>query len=72
MPTDLIADLILLAAILALGALVARITKEPQFIKKMRDMSIQSSFKDSATYQKAVFRDRDNLFTFFKEQGLYK
>lgn len=55
-----------------LEALVARITKEPQFIKKMRDMSIQSSFKDSATYQKAVFRDRDNLFTFFKEQGLYK
>ena len=55
-----------------LEALVAKITKEPQFIKKMRDMSIQSSFKDAVSYQRAVFRDRDNLFNFFKEQGLYK
>ena len=52
--------------------LVGRITKEPQFISRMRDMSIQPSFKDAATYQKAVFRDRDNLIGFFKQQGLLK
>ena len=52
--------------------LVGRITKEPQFVSRMRDMSIQTNFKDAATYQKAVFRDRDNLTTFFKQQGLLK
>lgn len=52
--------------------LVGRITKEPQFVSRMRDMSIQTNFKDAATYQKAVFRDRDNLTGFFKQQGLLK
>jgi tripartite-type tricarboxylate transporter receptor subunit TctC len=52
--------------------LVSKITKEPQFISRMRDMSIQTSFKDAATYQTAVFRDRDNLMSFFKQQGLLK
>ena len=52
--------------------LVGRITKEPQFVSRMRDMSIQTNFKDAATYQKAVFRDRDNLMGFFKQQGLLK
>ena len=52
--------------------LVGKITKEAQFVGRMRDMSIQTNFKDSATYQKAVFRDRDNLIGFFKQQGLLK
>ena len=52
--------------------LVSKITKEPQFTSRMRDMSIQPSFKDAATYQAAVFRDRDNLLGFFKQQGLLK
>lgn len=52
--------------------LVSAITKEPQFVGRMRDMSIQTNFKDSATYQKAVYRDRDNLIAFFKQQGLLK
>ena len=52
--------------------LVGRITKEPQFVSRMRDMSIQTNFKDAASYQKAVFRDRDNLTGFFKQQGLLK
>jgi len=52
--------------------LVAKVTKEPDFIAKMKGLTIQTSFKDSATYQQAVLRDRDNLETFFREQGLYK
>lgn len=52
--------------------LVSRITREPQFANRMREMSIQTLFKDAATYQKAVFRDRDNLISFFKQQGLLK
>jgi tripartite-type tricarboxylate transporter receptor subunit TctC len=63
LPEDLVREL---------QELVSRITKEPQFASRMRDMSIQTSFKDSATYQKAVYRDRDNLITFFKQQGLLK
>ena len=52
--------------------LVAKVTKEPEFIARMKGLTIQTSFKDSATYQQAVLRDRDNLETFFREQGLYK
>jgi tripartite-type tricarboxylate transporter receptor subunit TctC len=52
--------------------LVSKVTKEPQFINRMRDMSIQTSFKDATTYQAVVFRDRDNLMGFFKQQGLLK
>ena len=55
-----------------LDDLVSKITKEPEFIGKMKGLSIQTSYKDSATYQAAVLRDRDNLETFFREQGLYK
>jgi len=52
--------------------LVAKITKEPEFIGKMKKLTIQTAFKDSATYQAAVLRDRDNLETFFRERGMYK
>ncbi|OGA63160.1 MAG: hypothetical protein A3F77_16810 [Betaproteobacteria bacterium RIFCSPLOWO2_12_FULL_67_28] len=51
--------------------LVAKVTREPEFIGKMKSLTIQTSFKDSAAYQQAVLRDRDNLETFFREQGLY-
>ena len=52
--------------------LVAKVTKEPEFIGKMKGLTIQTAFKDSAAYQQAVLRDRDNLETFFREQGMYK
>jgi tripartite-type tricarboxylate transporter receptor subunit TctC len=55
-----------------LDGLVARIVKEPKFIEKMRETSIQVAYKDAAEYRKAVIRDRDNLEAFFKQQGLYK
>jgi len=55
-----------------LEELVAKVTKEPEFIDKMKGLTIQTSFKDSAAYQQAVLRDRDNLETFFREQGMYK
>ena len=55
-----------------LEELVAKVTKEPEFAAKMKGLTIQTAFKDSATYQQAVLRDRDNLETFFREQGLYK
>ena len=60
------------ALVKKLSDLVATIAKDPQFIGRMREMSIPVAFKDSAAYQKAVFRDRDKLIAFFKRQGLLK
>lgn len=55
-----------------LDELISRIAKEPQFVNRMKEMSIQIAYKDSATYRSALARDRDNLEAFFKQQGLLK
>lgn len=55
-----------------LDELIALIVKEPKFVQRMKEMSIQISYKDGAVYQKALVRDRDNLETFFTQQGMYK
>ena len=52
--------------------LVSRVTREPQFAGRMKEMSIQVAFKDAASFRRAVIRDRDNLEMFFREQGLLK
>ena len=52
--------------------MVAKVTKEPQFAARMKEMSIQVAYKDAASYRRAVVRDRDNLEVFFREQGLLK
>jgi len=48
--------------------LVGTITKESRFIDRMKQLSIQPAFKDAATYQQSLFRDRDNLREFFRRQ----
>lgn len=48
------------------------VTQDRAFAERMQQMSIQPAFKDAATYQKIVFRDRDNLIRFFEQQGLLK
>lgn len=55
-----------------LDAAVARISKDPQFIEKMRSMTVQPLYMDSASYQKVVLRNRDDLESFFRQQGMYK
>ena len=52
--------------------MAAKVTKEPQFVAHMKEMSIQVAYKDATNYSKAVARDRDNLEVFFREQGLLK
>jgi tripartite-type tricarboxylate transporter receptor subunit TctC len=52
--------------------MVAKVTNEPQFAARMREMSIQVAYRDAASYRRAVVRDRDNLEVFFREQGLLK
>jgi tripartite-type tricarboxylate transporter receptor subunit TctC len=55
-----------------LDATVAKIVKEPQFIDRMRTLAVQPLYMDSATYQKIVIKNRDDLESFFRQQGLYK
>lgn len=55
-----------------LDELVARIASEPKFVNRMKEMSIQVAYKDSATYRPALARDRANLEAFFTQQGMYK
>lgn len=55
-----------------LDELVAKIVSEPKFVRRMKEMSIQITYKDSATYRRALARDRDNLEAFFTQQGMYK
>lgn len=55
-----------------LDDVISKVTKDPKFIERMRGMSIQVAYKDTATYHQAVVRDRDNLEAFFTRQGLYK
>ena len=55
-----------------LDQLMTAIAKEPKFVSRMKEMSIQIAYKDSATYRRALVRDRDNLEAFFTQQGMYK
>jgi len=52
--------------------MAARVTREPQFAARMKEMSIQVAYKDAANHRKAVVRNRDNLEVFVREQGLLK
>ena len=52
--------------------MVSRVTREAQFVTRMKEMSIQIAYKDAASFRKAVIRDRDNLEVFFREEGLLK
>ena len=54
-----------------LEELVAAVVNDPEFVNRMKSLTIQTAYKDSASYQKAVLRDRDNLETFFRQQGMY-
>ena len=55
-----------------LDELVAKIASEPKFVNRMKEMSIQVAYKNSATYRPALARDRSNLEAFFTQQGMYK
>ncbi len=55
-----------------LDATIARILKEPQFVERMRTLTVQPLYMNANTYQKVVMRNRDDLEAFFRQQGLYK
>jgi tripartite-type tricarboxylate transporter receptor subunit TctC len=51
---------------------IARIAASPAFREKVHAMNIITLYKNAAAFQKATFRDRDNLERFFAEMGAYK
>jgi tripartite-type tricarboxylate transporter receptor subunit TctC len=55
-----------------LDELVGRISKEPEFRNRMKNMAIQPYYEDSATYQKSLLRYKESMAAFFKEEGLVK
>jgi len=55
-----------------LDSTIAKIVKEPQFIERMKTLTIQPFYLDANAYQKVVMENRDNLENFFSQQGLYK
>ena len=55
-----------------LDSTIAKIVKEPQFIERMKTLTIQPFYLDANAYHKVVMENRDNLESFFSQQGLYK
>jgi tripartite-type tricarboxylate transporter receptor subunit TctC len=66
-PKDLPGDLVK-----KIDELVGKISKGEDFRTKMKDMSIQPYYEDSATYQRSLMRYKESMQAFFKEQGLVK
>jgi len=52
--------------------LVAKICVEPDFQTRMRNIPLQMMCENGATYEKSLLKYRDNILTFFKEEGLVK
>lgn len=55
-----------------LDAAVAKVTADASFREKVRALNIMTMYKNSGSFQRATFRDRDNLERFFTEAGAYK
>lgn len=55
-----------------LETLVAIICKEREFQTKMRNVPLQMMHENAATYERSLLKYKDNILTFFKEEGLVK
>jgi tripartite-type tricarboxylate transporter receptor subunit TctC len=55
-----------------LDGLVSRIVTEQDFQSKMRNMTLQVNYQNSALYEKSLLKFKDNILAFFKEEGLVK
>jgi tripartite-type tricarboxylate transporter receptor subunit TctC len=55
-----------------LNNLVAKICREQDFQIRMRNIPLQMRYEDSATYEKSLLKYKDNILSFFKEEGLVK
>jgi len=55
-----------------LDNLAGRICKEQDFQAKMRNIPLQMVYENSAAYEKIDMRYKDNILSFFKEEGFVK
>jgi tripartite-type tricarboxylate transporter receptor subunit TctC len=51
---------------------VRKISEEQDFRSKINGMGTQLNYEDTASFEKSLVRYRENLQTFFKEEGLVK
>ena len=55
-----------------LETLVATICREQDFQTKMRNIPLQLMHENANTYERSLLKYKDNILTFFKEEGLVK
>jgi len=55
-----------------LDTLVARIVNEQDFQTRMRNMTLQINHRNSADYERSLAKFKDNILSFFREEGLVK
>ena len=55
-----------------LEGLVSKICMEQDFQTKMRNMTLQINYQNSANYERSLGKFKENILAFFKEEGLVK
>ncbi len=55
-----------------IDSLVAKISNEPEFQTRIRNVTLQINYQDTAIYQKSLAKYKESILTFFKEEGLAK
>ena len=55
-----------------LDGLIGRICAEQDFQSRMRNMTLNMGYQNSATYEKSLGKFKENILAFFKEEGLVK
>jgi tripartite-type tricarboxylate transporter receptor subunit TctC len=55
-----------------IDTLIARICRESDFQTKMRNIPLQIMYENSATFEKTNLKYKDDVYAFFKEEGLVK
>jgi tripartite-type tricarboxylate transporter receptor subunit TctC len=55
-----------------LDSLIARICTEHDFQARMRNMTLNMGYQNSASYERSLGKFKENILAFFKEEGLIK
>jgi len=55
-----------------LNSIILKISMEKDFQNRMRNIPLQITYQDSIAYEKSLNKFKDNILSFFKEEGLVK
>jgi len=58
--------------VMRIDTLVARIVTEKDFQTRMRNIPLQIIYQNSATFEKTNMKYKEDIYAFFKEEGLIK